>query len=53
MFARFSRAIAHVNFKPPKWKNRPNHSTMMFSTEKEIDRLRETAKIAQKVIRII
>lgn len=53
MFTRFSRALAHVNFKPPNWKNRLNLSRMMFSTEKDINRLRETAKIAQKVIKLI
>ena len=53
MFARISRALVHARLQSLNWRGTPNLSRMKFSTNKDIDRLRETAKIAQQVIRMI
>jgi hypothetical protein len=53
MFARISRALVHSRLQSLNWRGSPTLSRMKFSTNKDINRLRETAKIAQKVIRMI
>ena len=53
MFARISRTLAHARLQSLNWRGTPNLFRMKFSTNKDINRLRETAKIASKVIRMI
>jgi hypothetical protein len=53
MFSRFSRFVAHASLQSLNWGKKLRISRMMFSTEKEINRLRETARIADKVIKMI
>ena len=53
MFARISRAFANARLQSLNCRGSPILSRMKFSTNKDINRLRETAKIAYKVIRMI
>ena len=53
MFARISRALVHSRLQSLNWRGTANLPRMNFSTNKDINRLRETAKIAQQVIRMI
>jgi hypothetical protein len=53
MFARISKAFANARLQSLNWRGPSNLSRMKFSTNKDINRLMETAKIAQKVIRMI
>jgi hypothetical protein len=53
MFARLSKTFVHVRFQSCNWKSSPLLSRMMFSTQKDLNRLRETARIADQVIKMI
>lgn len=53
MFFRISRALVQASLKFSNCSNSKITSKIMFSTKKDIDCLREKAKIAQKVIRMI
>ena len=53
MFARLSRAFTHLSLRTFGLKDSRHLVRMSFATQKDLSRLRETATIAQKVIRMI
>ena len=53
MLVRISRALANSNFRPSNCSPSLHLFKLMLSTQKNIDRLKETAIIAKKVIKMI
>jgi hypothetical protein len=53
MYARLSKSLLHVRIKPSNWKNYPGLPRMMFTTQKDHIHLKETARIANQVIKMI
>ncbi len=53
MLATIFRVLANSNFRPSDWRDSLHLFNLKFSTEKNINRLREIARITQKVIKII
>ncbi len=53
MFARISKTLVNVRHQSYKCSTVPLRCSMMFSTQKDINRLRETARIADQVIKMI
>jgi hypothetical protein len=52
MFSRVSRLLLQTSLQSLSW-GKNAHTSRMFSTHKDINRLRETARIAEQVIKMI
>ncbi len=53
MFTRISKTLVHARLQSYKCSTVPLRCSLMFSTQKDINRLRETARIADQVIKMI
>jgi len=53
MLTRLSRVLTHAGLRTFSWKDSPHLVRMRFATQKDLDCLRETATLAQKLIRMI
>ncbi len=53
MLARISKTLLHVRLQPYKYRAVRHNYSMISTTQKDINRLRETARIADQVIKMI